>query len=108
MTQRVLVMVGIVIAALGVAELSSSPRVTPNGGLHLRNIGINLGITRPTRVAGFRPSTLPKNGVSRALSAVDWIGVATALIGLLTALVGFFKSLPLRASRYRRDGTSAT
>jgi hypothetical protein len=107
MTPRFLAMVGIVTAALGVAELSSSPRVTPNGGFHLRNIPINLGIARPPRIAGLRPSTLPKNEVTRSLKAIDWIGVATVLIGVLTALVSFFKRFPSRASPYRRDATPA-
>jgi hypothetical protein len=98
----ILIIVGIVVVILGVAQLGSSPRGSPNRGFRMSNFGVNIGVARPPGSIVTRRPFFPRgnfsqpngpnqqSGSSQSNGGADWIGLATAVVGLLTALVGLF------------------
>jgi hypothetical protein len=78
-----LVVVGVVLCVIGLAMLGKSQ----NGGLNLRNLGINLGGTSTQKI---RVSNIREDDKKGTLT---WVGLATAAIGFLAAAIELFKVL---------------
>jgi len=78
----VMMLVGVVVFAAGLAKLGSSQ----SGGFNLSSFGINFGgkITQSTKVGNVTPGAAKE-------TKQDWVGLAIAGLGLLTALVGWLK-----------------
>jgi hypothetical protein len=92
-TKAILILVGIVVALLGFAQLASSPRGTPNRGFQISNIGVNVGITRlPRSQFGVRATGKGNSGTGVQPIGADWIGLTTATFGFLTIMVGMIKA----------------